>query len=170
MTGFLGAGKTTLINRLLRAADLADALGLVNEWGEIGLDNLLYERLAGDAILVSGGCVCCALRGDLVDALRDALGAARFRRAAAVSDGSCWRRPGSPSQRPFSTPFSRILGLATRLVLAGVDHGGRRGQRRDATARRAARKRAPGRARRPAGRGEDAISGRGGTRGRALGM
>ena len=65
VTGFLGAGKTTLINRLLRAPELGGALVLVNEWGEVGIDNLLYERLAGDAILVSGGCVCCALRGDL---------------------------------------------------------------------------------------------------------
>ena len=73
VTGFLGAGKTTLINRLLRSEGLTDALVLVNEWGAIGLDHLLYERLAGDAILVAGGCVCCALRGDLVDALRDAL-------------------------------------------------------------------------------------------------
>ena len=71
VTGFLGAGKTTLINRLLRAAALADALVIVNEWGEIGLDRLLYETLTGDAILISGGCVCCALRGDLVETLRN---------------------------------------------------------------------------------------------------
>ena len=70
VTGFLGAGKTTLINRLLRAPELADALVIVNEWGEIGLDHLLYEQFTGDAILINSGCVCCALRGDLVDAGR----------------------------------------------------------------------------------------------------
>ena len=54
VTGFLGAGKTTLINRLLRAPELADALVIVNEWGEVGLDHLLYEidrrRCGADAL------------------------------------------------------------------------------------------------------------------------
>jgi G3E family GTPase len=42
VTGFLGAGKTTLVNRLLRSPELADTLVIVNEFGEIGLDHLLY--------------------------------------------------------------------------------------------------------------------------------
>ncbi len=71
VTGFLGAGKTTLLNRLLREPELADTLVIVNEWGEIGLDHLLIERVEGDVILLASGCLCCALRGDLVDALRD---------------------------------------------------------------------------------------------------
>ena len=71
ITGFLGAGKTTLLNKLLRAPELAGALVIVNEWGEIGLDHLLVERVDGDVILLASGCLCCALRGDLVDALRD---------------------------------------------------------------------------------------------------
>ena len=119
VTGFLGAGKTTLINRLLRAPELGGALVLVNEWGEIGIDNLLYERLAGDAILVSGGCVCCALRGDLIDALRDSLERRDAGRCRPFR-GSCWRRPGSPSPRRSSMRFSPIAALATRLSLAGV--------------------------------------------------
>jgi G3E family GTPase len=45
VTGFLGAAKTTLVNRVLRSPALADTLVIVNEWGEIGLDHLLYERL-----------------------------------------------------------------------------------------------------------------------------
>jgi G3E family GTPase len=73
VTGFLGAGKTTLLNRLLRDAALADALVIVNEWGEIGLDHLLIERVEGDAILLASGCLCCSLRGDLVDTLNDVL-------------------------------------------------------------------------------------------------
>jgi G3E family GTPase len=71
VAGFLGAGKSTLLNRLLREPELADALVIVNEWGEIGLDHLLIEKIEGDVILLSSGCLCCSLRGDLVDALRD---------------------------------------------------------------------------------------------------
>ena len=73
VTGFLGAGKTTLINRLLRAPELAETLVIVNEWGEIGLDHLLFETIADDVILMAAGCLCCTLRGDLVDGLHDAL-------------------------------------------------------------------------------------------------
>ena len=73
VTGFLGAGKTSFINRMLRAPELADTLVIVNEWGEIGLDHLLYETLAEDAILLSSGCLCCDLRGDLIEGLRDIL-------------------------------------------------------------------------------------------------
>ena len=74
VTGFLGAGKTTLINRLLRAPELAETLVIVNEWGEIGLDHLLFETIADDVILMAAGCLCCTLRGDLIDALHDVLG------------------------------------------------------------------------------------------------
>jgi G3E family GTPase len=71
VTGFLGAGKTTLLNKLLRAPALAEALIIVNEWGDIGLDHLFIEKVDTDVVLLSSGCLCCSLRGDLVDALRD---------------------------------------------------------------------------------------------------
>ena len=71
LTGFLGAGKTTLLNRLLRHPDLADTAVMVNEFGEIGLDHLLVEKLDEDAVLLNAGCLCCSVRGDLVRALRD---------------------------------------------------------------------------------------------------
>ena len=73
VTGFLGAGKTTLINRLLGAPELAETLVIVNEWGEIGLDHLLFETIADDVILMAAGCLCCTLRGDLIDGLHDVL-------------------------------------------------------------------------------------------------
>jgi G3E family GTPase len=73
LTGFLGSGKTTLLNRLLRDPALADTLVLINEFGEIGLDHLLVERAEGDMILMSSGCLCCTIRGDLVSTLEDLL-------------------------------------------------------------------------------------------------
>jgi G3E family GTPase len=71
VTGFLGSGKTTLINRLLRAPDLADTAVVINEFGEIGLDHHLVESAREDIVLLRNGCVCCSVRGDLVDTLAD---------------------------------------------------------------------------------------------------
>ncbi len=73
LTGFLGAGKTTLLNRLLRDPGLSDTLVLINEFGEVGLDHLLVEQADGDMILMSSGCLCCTIRGDLVSTLEDLL-------------------------------------------------------------------------------------------------
>jgi G3E family GTPase len=72
-TGFLGAGKTTLLNRLLVAPELADTLVLINEFGDVGLDHLFIEKIDGDMVLMSSGCVCCTIRGDLVNTLEDLL-------------------------------------------------------------------------------------------------
>jgi G3E family GTPase len=73
LTGFLGAGKTTLLNQLLAAPELADTLVLINEFGEVGIDHLLVEKVDGDMLVMSSGCVCCTIRGDLVATLEDAL-------------------------------------------------------------------------------------------------
>jgi G3E family GTPase len=73
LTGFLGAGKTSLLNRLLAAPELSDTLVLINEFGEIGLDHLFIESVDGDMIEMSSGCVCCTIRGELVGTLEDLL-------------------------------------------------------------------------------------------------
>ena len=73
ITGFLGAGKTTLLNRLLRDPALADTVVIINEFGEIGLDHLLVEKTDSDMLLMSSGCLCCTIRGDLVSTLEDLL-------------------------------------------------------------------------------------------------
>ncbi len=73
LTGFLGSGKTTLLNRLLRDPALADTVVIVNEFGEIGLDHLLVETLDDNMILLSAGCLCCSVRGDLIATLEDLL-------------------------------------------------------------------------------------------------
>src|SRR5271170_6717591 len=69
LTGFLGSGKTTLLNVLLRGDALKDAAVIVNEFGEIGIDHLLVESAMEDAVLLRSGCICCTVRGDLVDTL-----------------------------------------------------------------------------------------------------
>ncbi len=70
VTGFLGSGKTTLLNRLLRAPQLARTAVLVNEFGEVGLDHLLLEKIDAETVLLPSGCVCCTIRGDLAEAIR----------------------------------------------------------------------------------------------------
>jgi G3E family GTPase len=71
LTGFLGAGKTTLLNRLLRDPEMKDSLVLVNEVGEIGIDHLLFEILDENVMLLASGCMCCSMRGDLVNSLEN---------------------------------------------------------------------------------------------------
>jgi len=66
ITGFLGSGKTTLLNRLLRQKAMQGTLVIVNEFGEVGLDHLLIEKPQDETILLSNGCLCCAMLGDLV--------------------------------------------------------------------------------------------------------
>lgn len=95
ITGFLGSGKTTLLNRLLRHPGMSDSAVIVNEFGEIGLDHLLMQAVSGEVAVMANGCICCTIRSDLADTLRDLL--AR-RDAGAVP------------------PFSRVLVETTGLA------------------------------------------------------
>lgn len=67
--GYLGSGKTTLVNRLLRAADGERIAVLVNDFGELAVDADLIEAEDGDIISLAGGCVCCSYGDDLMTAL-----------------------------------------------------------------------------------------------------
>ena len=72
LTGFLGAGKTTVLNHLMRQPELSDALVIINEFGEVGLDHQLVAHANEDTVVeLSSGCLCCTIRGDLVKTLRD---------------------------------------------------------------------------------------------------
>ncbi|MCB4771708.1 GTP-binding protein [Ancylobacter sp. Lp-2] len=73
LTGFLGAGKTTLLNRLLADTGLKDTAVLINEFGEIGLDHLLVQHFDDATVLLASGCLCCTVRGDLVEGLEHLL-------------------------------------------------------------------------------------------------
>ena len=73
VTGFLGSGKTTLVAALLRRPELSRTAVIVNELGEVGIDHHLLRRVDERTVLLASGCVCCTLRGDLADELRDLL-------------------------------------------------------------------------------------------------
>ncbi len=70
LTGFLGSGKTTLLNHLLAHPDMGETAVIVNEFGEIGLDHLLIESAGEDTVLLNSGCLCCTVRGDLIETMR----------------------------------------------------------------------------------------------------
>ena len=93
LTGFLGSGKTTVLNHLLRLPSLADTVVIVNEFGAAGLDHLLIEQAIEDAVLLKNGCICCTVRGDIADTLdvlwqrREAGELPPFRRIAIETTG-----------------------------------------------------------------------------------
>jgi G3E family GTPase len=82
VTGFLGSGKTTLIRELLAAPEGADSAVIVNEFGEVGIDDALLRGSSDTTVLLGNGCICCLMRSDLQETLR-ALFAERMRGAAA---------------------------------------------------------------------------------------
>ncbi len=71
LTGFLGAGKSTLLNRLLKDPAMKDAAVIINEFGEVGIDHLLVETSNDAVVELSDGCLCCTVRGELVDTLAE---------------------------------------------------------------------------------------------------
>jgi G3E family GTPase len=118
VTGFLGSGKTTFINRLLRDPALAETMVVVNEFGEIGLDHLLIERAEGDVILLASGCLCCSLRSDLVDALQGVL--ARRDEGRVAFSRILLETSGLADPAPALQAIGAATSLATSLRLGSV--------------------------------------------------
>ena len=114
VTGYLGAGKTSLINHLLKNSDGRRFAVIVNELGDIGLDGELIDSGAEELIELSSGCVCCAVRGDLVRTLRALLkGDGRF-------DGILIETTGVANPSPVIQTFYADQSLATRCRLDAV--------------------------------------------------
>ena len=142
ITGFLGAGKTTLLKRLLAQPALSDAAVLINEFGEVGLDHHLLERIDEQTVLLPSGCVCCTVRGELVDALLSLLSLAlvfvvlysRYRSAALAlivmgnvplaligSVTALWWS-GQPLSVASMIGFITLTGIAARNGILKISH------------------------------------------------
>jgi G3E family GTPase len=101
ITGFLGSGKTTVLNRLLKLPSLADTAVIVNEFGAVGLDHLLIEQAIEDAVLLKNGCICCTVRGDIADTLE-----------------TLWQRREAGTLPPFRRIAIETTGLADPAPVA----------------------------------------------------
>ena len=119
LTGFLGAGKTTLVNRIVGDARYAKTALVVNEWGEVPVDHVLVRASSENVVVLAGGCICCRVAGDLVGALRELY----FQRAA----GSIpmFRRvlietTGLADPAPLLATLVELPMVAARYSLAGV--------------------------------------------------
>jgi G3E family GTPase len=71
ITGFLGSGKSTLLNRILQHPAMAETAVIINEFGEVSIDHLLVQSSIENTQVLQNGCICCTIRGDLVDTLMD---------------------------------------------------------------------------------------------------
>ena len=75
ISGFLGSGKTTLLNHILTNQKGIKTAVLVNEFGEIGIDNELIIKTEEEMIELNNGCICCSINGELVEAIEKLINA-----------------------------------------------------------------------------------------------
>lgn len=119
LTGFLGAGKTTLLNSLLRQPKMVDAAVLINEFGEVGVDHLLVEKIDDELVLLDSGCLCCTLRGDLTRALKD-LFMRRLRKEIPAFSRVLVETTGLADPAPLVHVLQEDIFVAERFRLDGV--------------------------------------------------
>lgn len=115
LTGFLGSGKTTLLNLLLREPDLHGVAVIVNEFGAVGIDHDLIAQAHDDTVLLANGCLCCAVRGDLVDALHRLAGRTDRPLSHVLIETSGLADPG-----PIIRTLLGDAGVRARFVLGAV--------------------------------------------------
>jgi G3E family GTPase len=119
LTGFLGSGKTTVLARLLRRPEFSRTAVIINEFGEVGLDHDLVEASDESLVHLQTGCLCCAVRGDLVRTLDDLL---RRREQGTVPpfERVLIETSGLADPAPILQSLMLDAALAGRLALHGV--------------------------------------------------
>jgi G3E family GTPase len=119
LTGFLGSGKTTLLARLLKHAEMRNVAVLINEFGAVGLDHAFVEKVEGDVVLMQSGCLCCTIRSDLAETLRD-LFLKRVRGAVPEFDRVVIETTGLADPAPIIHTLMTDKLVAARYRLDGV--------------------------------------------------
>ena len=130
VTGFLGSGKTTLVNRLLKSE--SDSLVIVNEFGEVPVDHVLVENSVEKTVALPNGCLCCHIRGDLEETL---IGAAMRRRRGDIAgfdrvivETSGLADPGPVAQTLYADPaLGRDFKLGPIVTVVDAADAGARG-------------------------------------------
>jgi G3E family GTPase len=119
LTGFLGSGKTTVLSRLLRQPEFSRTAVIINEFGEIGLDHELIETSEDSIVALTTGCLCCKVRTDLTQTLRDLL---RRRDAGSCSqfDRVVIETSGLADPAPILHALMTDTAIAGRLALGSV--------------------------------------------------
>lgn len=128
ITGFLGSGKTTLIDKLLQQPDMSDSAVIINEFGEIGLDHQLVKAVEGDVVVMASGCLCCTIRSSLTETIRDLYerrengSISRFRRVLIETTGLA--DPAPILHTIMEDPYvSRFFDLACVVTTVDAIHG-----------------------------------------------
>jgi len=123
LTGFLGSGKTTLLRTWLADPALRDTAVIINEFGEVGIDNLLVRKVTDEVYLLGTGCICCTVRDSLAETLAELDGLAktgtieRFARVAVETTGLANPAPivRTILDDPKVTPFFRLGAIVTTV-------------------------------------------------------
>ena len=119
VTGFLGSGKTTLVNALLADPRYAGTAVIVNEWGEVPIDHHLVRRASENVVALPSGCICCRVAGELLGALREL----HFQRAAGAIvpfTRVAIETTGLADPAPLLATLIEMPAVAARYSLAGV--------------------------------------------------
>jgi G3E family GTPase len=119
VTGFLGSGKTTLIKRLLDKAEGAGTAVVVNEFGEVGIDDALLRSSSDATVLLGNGCLCCNMRSDLQETLRS-LFADRARGAVPSFERVVIETSGLADPGPVLQTFATDRGLGREFYLQAL--------------------------------------------------
>ena len=143
LTGFLGSGKSTLLNRLLREPAIDPCAVIINEWGDVPIDHALVRPASGEVAILSGGCLCCQVAGDVVRTLRD-LHARRASQEVPPFSRVVIETTGLADPAPLLRTLVELPLVAARYGLAGVvttvdaEHGMRQLDRHPESVKQAA--------------------------------